>query len=58
MTDIGPYLRAAWAVRTGGDIYAITATTDDRGWHYLYPPLFAIIMSPFAAPPPGLLNHQ
>ena len=50
MTDIGPYLRAAWAVRTGGDIYAIT---DDRGWHYLYPPLFAIIMSPFADPPQG-----
>ena len=51
MTDIGPYLRAAWVVRAGGDIYAIT---DDRGWHYVYPPLFAILMTPFADPPQGI----
>ncbi len=50
MTDIGPYLRAAWAVRTGGDMYKIT---DDRGWHYVYPPLFAILMTPLADPPNG-----
>jgi hypothetical protein len=51
MTDIGAYLRAAWAVRTGGDLYAIT---DNRGWHYNYPPLFAILMTPFADPPQGI----
>ncbi|MGO9556379.1 MAG: glycosyltransferase family 87 protein [Syntrophobacteraceae bacterium] len=50
MTDIGPYLRAAWSVRTGGDMYKIT---DDRGWHYVYPPLFAILMTPLADPPHG-----
>jgi len=50
MTDIGPYLRAAWSVRTGGDIYKIT---DDRGYHYVYPPLFAILMTPLADPPHG-----
>ena len=49
-TDIGPYLRAAWSVRTGGDMYNIT---DDRGWHYVYPPLFAVLMTPLADPPQG-----
>ena len=47
-TDLGVYLRAAWAVRTGNDPYTIT---DDRGWHYAYPPLFAILMVPLADPP-------
>ncbi|MGO9013578.1 MAG: glycosyltransferase [Dissulfurispiraceae bacterium] len=51
MTDIGTYLRAAWAVRAGGDIYAIT---DDHGRHYVYPPLFAILMTPLADPPQGI----
>jgi hypothetical protein len=50
MTDIGPYLRAAWSVRTGGDMYKIT---DDRGFHYVYPPVFAILMTPLADPPHG-----
>ncbi len=50
MTDIGPYLRAAWSVRAGGDMYKVT---DDRGWHYVYPPLFAILMTPLADPPHG-----
>jgi hypothetical protein len=50
MTDAGVYLRAAWAVRNGQDLYSIT---DDRGWHYVYPPLFAIAMSPLADPPDG-----
>ncbi len=50
MTDIGPYLRAAWAVRTGGDIYKIT---DDHRWHFVYPPTFAILMTPLADPPHG-----
>jgi hypothetical protein len=50
-TDVGVYLRAAWAVRTGNDLYSIT---DNRDWHYVYPPLFAIIMVPLADPPPGM----
>lgn len=50
-TDAGVYFRAAWAVRTGNDLYSIT---DNNGWHYIYPPLFAIIMAPLADPPPGV----
>ncbi|HIJ75892.1 MAG TPA: DUF2029 domain-containing protein, partial [Deltaproteobacteria bacterium] len=50
MTDIGTFLRAAWSVRTGGDMYK---ATDDRGFHYVYPPLFAILMTPLADPPHG-----
>lgn len=49
-TDLQVYLRAAWAVRTGADFYTIT---DDNFWHYHYPPLFAILMTPLADPPPG-----
>jgi alpha-1,2-mannosyltransferase len=49
-TDFGVYTRAAWAVRTGGDLYSIA---DDRGWHYCYPPPFAIAMTPLADPPTG-----
>src|SRR4051812_9251065 len=50
MTDLDVYLRAAWAVRTGGDLYRIS---DDNGWHYHYPPLPAIALIPLADPPPG-----
>jgi alpha-1,2-mannosyltransferase len=50
-TDVGVYFRAAWAVRTGNDLYSVT---DDRDWHYIYPPLFAILMSPLADPPSGM----
>lgn len=50
MTDLGVYLRAAWAVRTGHDIYTIT---DNNNWHYHYPPLLAILLTPLADPPPG-----
>jgi alpha-1,2-mannosyltransferase len=50
MTDLGVYLRAAWAVRAGDDLYAIT---DDNGWHYHYPPLLAIALVPLADPPAG-----
>ncbi len=50
MTDLGVYLRAAYAVRTGGDLYSIT---DDNGWHYVYPPFFAIVLTPLADPPKG-----
>jgi hypothetical protein len=47
--DLGVYLRAAWAVRTGNDIYTVT----DKGWHYSYPPLLAILLVPLADAPPG-----
>ncbi|MBI2806961.1 MAG: DUF2029 domain-containing protein [Planctomycetes bacterium] len=48
MCDLGCFQRAAWAVRTGGDIYDVI---DDNGWHYNYPPLFAILFTPLADPP-------
>lgn len=50
MTDLDVYLRAAWAVRAGEDIYDITNEND---WHYHYPPFFAIMLTPLADPPPG-----
>src|SRR5262249_12555888 len=50
MTDVGCYLRAAWAVRMGTDPYVVR---DDSGWHYNYPPLLAILMAPLADPPAG-----
>lgn len=50
MTDVDCYLRAAWAVRTGQDLYQVLDTND---WHYNYPPLFAILMTPLANPPPS-----
>jgi alpha-1,2-mannosyltransferase len=50
MGDLGVYLRAGWAVRSGADLYTVT---DDNDWHYNYPPLFAILMAPLADPPHG-----
>jgi hypothetical protein len=50
MGDLGCYLRAAWAVRAGADLYEVT---DNNTWHYNYPPLLAILMAPLADPPPG-----
>ena len=51
MGDLDCYLRAAWAVRVHPD--QIYDTTEDNGWHYNYPPLFAILMTPLADPPAG-----
>ncbi len=51
MTDLGVYLRAAWAVRSGENIYEVT---DTNNWHYNYPPLFAILMMPLAEAPAGV----
>ena len=48
MGDLGCYLRAAWAVRAGVDMYGVT---EDNGWHYNYPPLYAILMTPLADSP-------
>jgi alpha-1,2-mannosyltransferase len=50
MGDLDAYLRPAWAIRVGQDIYQLK---DDVGWHYNYPPLFAILMMPLADPPAG-----
>jgi hypothetical protein len=50
-TDFQVYARAAWAVRTGEDPYAVT---DNNGWHYLYPVPFAIALTPLADPYPFL----
>lgn len=48
----GPiFLRAAWAVRAGEDPYKLT---DHNGWHYNYPPFFAISLTPLADPPPWI----
>ena len=47
MGDLGCYLRGAWAVRTGADLYSVT---DDNNWHYNYPALLAILMAPLADP--------
>ena len=49
MTDLTVFVNAAWAVRTGEDLYNIT---DCHGWHYQYPPLLAIGFVPLADPPP------
>jgi hypothetical protein len=48
--DLDVYLRGAWAVRTGNELYNIT---DDNNWHYNYPPLLAIALVPLADPPAG-----
>src|SRR5262245_20906425 len=50
MGDFGCFQRGAWAVRTGHNLYDVTC---DNGWHYNYPPLFAILMTPLADPPRG-----
>ena len=50
MGDLDVFLRAAWAVRNDADLYAITSDND---WHYLYPPLYAILLTPLADPPRG-----
>lgn len=50
-TDFQCYARAGWAVRAGADIYEVT---DNNGWHFAYPPAFAIAMIPLADPYPFL----
>ena len=51
MGDWNVFTRAAWAIRAGADIYDVT---DDNGFHYLYPPLFAILLTPLADAPVGV----
>lgn len=45
-TDFTVYTEAGSAFFDGRDPYAVT---NPRGWHYLYPPLFAIVVAPLAA---------
>src|SRR4051812_7799260 len=47
-TDLGVYLRAAWAVREGVSPYEVT---DETSCHYPSPPLLAIVLVPLASPP-------
>jgi alpha-1,2-mannosyltransferase len=49
-TDLGVYTRAAWAVRTGENLYTIS---DSNGLHYNYPPAFAILFTPLGMAPWG-----
>ncbi|HEX7377854.1 MAG TPA: glycosyltransferase family 87 protein [Pirellulales bacterium] len=48
--DWNVFARAAWAARSGADLYDIT---DDNGFHYHYPPTFALLLAPLADAPPG-----
>jgi hypothetical protein len=50
MGDLDVFLRAAWAVRAGEDIYT---ASDDNNHHYHYPPFLAILLVPLADPPAG-----
>jgi hypothetical protein len=50
-TDLAVFLRAAWAIRSGADLYSIT---DDKGLLYHYPALLAILLAPLADPPAGM----
>ena len=52
-TDADDFFRAAWGIRTGQDIYDLI---DTEGWHYNYPPFFAIITAPLANPPPDVIG--
>ena len=50
MTDLDAFLRGAWAVRSGDNLYEVA---DGNGFHYIYPPLLAILLTPLADPPAG-----
>jgi hypothetical protein len=50
-TDFQVYARAGWAVRAGEDIYDVM---DNNGWHFAYPPPFAVAMAPLGDPYPFL----
>jgi alpha-1,2-mannosyltransferase len=44
-SDFMTYRAAGWSVLTGSDIYE---AQNSHGWPYVYPPPFAILMTPFA----------
>src|SRR5688572_23677385 len=45
-TDFTVYTEAGAAFFDGRDPYE---ATNPRGWHYLYPPLFALVVAPLAS---------
>jgi len=47
-TDLTVFLRAAEAIRSGENIYAVA---NERGWYYVYTPLLAILLAPFVKLP-------
>ncbi len=51
MSDLTVFMRAGWAVRSGENLYQVS--DEGNGWYYVYPPLFAILMTPLAESPPG-----
>jgi hypothetical protein len=54
--DQDVFFRAGWAIRQGGtELYHIM---DHHGWHFHYPPLYAIFMVPLADPPPWISADQ
>lgn len=46
-TDAGVYFAAAWSIRIGSDPYF---ARDRNGWHYLLPPLLAVLSAPVCHP--------
>jgi Glycosyltransferase family 87 len=48
-TDFTVYTEAGAAFFDGRDPYQVS---NPRGWHYLYPPMFAILVAPLHALPP------
>ncbi len=52
-SDFPVYLAAGRAVLDGTDLYQVLSA---RGWHYAYPPPFAILMAPFALVPKPLAS--
>src|SRR5262249_40530966 len=40
----------AWAARVGENLYTVT---DENGWHFCYPPVVALLLTPLADAPPG-----
>jgi hypothetical protein len=52
LVDSTVYLAAGESVLHGGeDLYRVT---DERGLHYIYPPVFAIVFAPMAMLPPAV----
>lgn len=43
------YFQTAYAARVGDNIYDVE---DSHGWHWVYPPLFAVLLIPLAERPP------
>jgi hypothetical protein len=53
-TDAGVYFAASWSLRIGSDPYF---ARDQNGWHYLLPPLMAVLASPLADAPPTMHRY-